>query len=631
MHRALPIHFRRDQVPLTALKLNIKTKMLLLLLVVAVLGATASIFTIVNTTREFIDEILPQKEALHDIETNSQLLFDKYHEYVIFPRESTLEQIADLRAKTINRVPSYLKTASNQREAIEFIKQIRASVISVDEAGKQIVDLVKLLEQNYPGDGSEQIIESNFTEAELLMNKAIRQLIEQGNFESDVKKSITELRTIKKLRVLLLELLEEFKEFLNNPTDEAVTKIRKLEILFQDATKIYQLEQQKSVQKSSSSERIISISRDLSGRIVNFVDNRDKLQETIVNLDIRSDELKIILEEILAFAAREEQELLEDALASIIATILVALIISFLCLYWGLSRLTAPISYLQSVMGRFGDGDLIERAKVSSHDELGQLALSFNSMADQLEKNAREQNIIVTQLEQKNTELERFTYTASHDLKSPLVTIKGFLGLLEKDLELKDQDRVQKDMLQITSAADKMSRLLDDLLEISRVGQVVNQPEIFTLNELSEEVLFLLQGAIAKSGAVIDFAANMPPVFADRRRIQEVLQNLLENAIKFSGDNNTPKISISAELKDNKVLCKVRDNGIGIEPRFQEVVFQLFDRLEVNVEGTGVGLALVQRIIELHDGEIWIESEGIGRGSLFCFTLPPAPENSNEN
>ena len=282
-------------------------------------------------------------------------------------------------------------------------------------------------------------------------------------------------------------------------------------------------------------------------------------------------------------------------------------------------------------MGRFGDGDLIERAKVSSHDELGQLALSFNSMADQLEKNAREQNIIVTQLEQKNTELERFTYTASHDLKSPLVTIKGFLGLLEKDLELKDQDRVQKDMLQITSAADKMSRLLDDLLEISRVGQVVNQPEIFTLNELSEEVLFLLQGAIAKSGAVIDFAANMPPVFADRRRIQEVLQNLLENAIKFSGDNNTPKISISAELQDNKVLCKVRDNGIGIEPRFQEVVFQLFDRLEVNVEGTGVGLALVQRIIELHDGEIWIESEGIGRGSLFCFTLPPAPENSNEN
>ena len=604
--------------------------MLLLLLVVAALGATVSILTIINTTREFIDEILPQNEALHDIETNSQLLIDKYHEYVIFPRESTLEQIADLRAKTLNRVPSYFKTASNQREAIKFIKQIRASVISVDEAGKQIVDLVKLLEQNYPGGGPEQIIKANFAEAELLLNKEIRQLIEQSNFESDVKKSITELRIIKRLRVLLLELLAEFHEFLINPNDEAVAKIRNLEIQLKDATKTYQLEQQNSVPKSSYSKKIISISKDLSDRIVGFVDNRDKLQETIVNLDIRSDELQIILEETLVFASREEQELLEDALLSIIVAILVALIISYLCLYWGLSRLTAPISYLQSVMGRFGEGNLIERASVDSQDELGQLALSFNTMADQLQKNVREQEIIVTQLEQKNTELERFTYTASHDLKSPLVTIKGFLGLLEKDLQVKDEDRVQKDMQQITSAADKMSSLLDDLLEISRVGQVVNQPEVFTLNELSEDALFLLQGAIEKSGAVIEFAADMPPVFADRRRIQEVMQNLLENAIKFSGEGNTPRISVSAELQDNKVLCKVKDNGIGIEPRYQDMVFGLFDRLEVSVEGTGVGLALSQRIIEMHDGDIWIESDGVGRGSLFCFTLPTVPENSNE-
>ena len=604
--------------------------MLLLLLVVAVLGAMVSILTIVSTTREFIDEIMPQNEAVRDIETNSRLLIDKYHEYVIFPRESTLEQIAELRAKTLNRVPSYLKTASNQHEAIELIKQVRASVIGVDEAGKQIVDLINLLGQNYPGDGPEQIIESNFAEAELLLNKEIRQLIEQDNFESEVNKSITELRTIKKLRVLLLELLAEFHDFLINPTDEAVMKIHNLEILFKDATKIYKLEQQKSVQKTAASQKLISIFGELSDLMAGFVNNRDKLQETIVNLDIQADELQIILGETQTFAAGAEQELLEDALISIIATILVTLIISYLCLYWGLSRLTAPISYLQSVMGRFGEGDLIERASVDSQDELGQLALSFNNMADQLQKNVREQEIIVTQLEQKNTELERFTYTVSHDLKSPLVTIKGFLGLLEKDLQVKDEDRVQKDMQQITSAADKMSSLLDDLLEISRVGQAVNEPEVFTLNELSEDALFLLQGAIEKSGAVIEFAADMPPIFADRRRIQEVMQNLLENAIKFSGAGNTPRVSVSADLQDNKVLCKVQDNGIGIEPRYQDMVFGLFDRLEVSVEGTGIGLALSQRIIEMHDGDIWIESDGGGRGSLFCFTLPTVPENSNE-
>ena len=99
-----------------------------------------------------------------------------------------------------------------------------------------------MLEQNYPGAGPEQIIEANFAEAELLLNKEIRQLIEQSNFESDVKKSITELRIIKRLRVLLLELLAEFHEFLINPNDEAVAKIRNLEIQLKDATKTYQLE-----------------------------------------------------------------------------------------------------------------------------------------------------------------------------------------------------------------------------------------------------------------------------------------------------------------------------------------------------------------------------------------------------
>ena len=108
------------------------------------------------------------------------------------------------------------------------------------------------------------------------------------------------------------------------------------------------------------------------------------------------------------------------------------------------------------------------------------------------------------------------------------------------------------------------------------------------------------------------------------------MQNLLENAIKFCGAGNTPEILVSAELQDNKVLCRVRDNGIGIDPRYQDMVFGLFDRLEVSVEGTGIGLALVKRIIEIHNGEIWIESDGVGRGALFCFTLPSAAEKSNE-
>ena len=462
------------------------------------------------------------------------------------------------------------------------------------------------------------------------MNQQIKQLIEQNDFELIVKKSLIELRTMKRLRVLLLELLAGFRAYLTNPADEFRVNIDMLEVSFKDAIIKLEFEQQKSARKDATAQKIIAISRQLTGKVAGYIDNRDQLKKTIVKLDLETEELEKTMEQAIAFAAQEEQEMLEDTLILIIITILATLVISYLCLYWGLSRLTAPISHMQSVMDKFGEGDLIQRASVDSQDEFGQLALAFNNMADQLHKNVRERETFVTQLEQKNTELERFTYTASHDLKSPLVTIKGFLGLLEKDLQVKDEDRVQKDMQQITYAADKMSSLLDDLLELSRIGQVINRPEVFTLNELSEDVLFLLQGAIEKSGAVIEFASDMPPVFADKSRIQEVMQNLLENAIKFSGEDNIPRIAVNAELQENKVLCQVQDNGIGIDSRYQDMIFGLFDRLEVNVEGTGIGLALAQRIIEMHGGEIWIESDGVGRGALFCFTLPTAAEKSNE-
>ena len=615
---------------MTALKLNIKSKMLLLLLAVAVVGGVASISAIVSATREFKNDILPQNKALLDIETNSQQLVAKYREYIIFPRDSTLEQVADLRAKTLSRVASYLKAASYQHDKKEFIEKIRTSVNRISEIGGDIVYLISLLEKNSEGEEIEKLVEANFAEAELLMNQQIKQLIEQNDFELIVKKSLIELRTMKRLRVLLLELLAGFRAYLTNPADEFRVNIDMLEVSFKDAIIKLEFEQQKSARKDATAQKIIAISRQLTGKVAGYIDNRDQLKKTIVKLDLETEELEKTMEQAIAFAAQEEQEMLEDTLILIIITILATLVISYLCLYWGLSRLTAPISHLQSVMDKFGEGDLIQRASVDSQDEFGQLALAFNNMADQLHKNVRERETFVTQLEQKNTELERFTYTASHDLKSPLVTIKGFLGLLEKDLQVKDEDRVQKDMQQITYAADKMSSLLDDLLELSRIGQVINRPEVFTLNELSEDVLFLLQGAIEKSGAVIEFASDMPPVFADKSRIQEVMQNLLENAIKFSGEDNIPRIAVNAELQENKVLCQVQDNGIGIDSRYQDMIFGLFDRLEVNVEGTGIGLALAQRIIEMHGGEIWIESDGVGRGALFCFTLPTAAEKSNE-
>jgi len=226
------------------------------------------------------------------------------------------------------------------------------------------------------------------------------------------------------------------------------------------------------------------------------------------------------------------------------------------------------------------------------------------------------------QLEAKNEELERFAYTVSHDLKSPLVTIRGFLGLLKKDIATDDQQRMQRDFDQIINATDKMQRLLDELLRLSRVGRSAHVSETVSLAELADEAVALVSGHIAEGGVEVKVLPDLPVVLGDRVRLTEVFQNLIANAVKYMGDQTEPRIEIGARSTDAEVVCFVRDNGMGIDPRYHEKVFGLFERLDASNEGTGIGLALVKRIIEVHGGRVWVESEGRGQGSTFLFTLP---------
>jgi len=225
-------------------------------------------------------------------------------------------------------------------------------------------------------------------------------------------------------------------------------------------------------------------------------------------------------------------------------------------------------------------------------------------------------------LEEKNAEMERFVYTVSHDLKSPLITIQGFLGLLEKDAIKGETKRLHGDVEQIQKAARQMQELLGDLLEISRIGRMVNLPEKVSFNELAQEAVELLDGQIKKYGARVDVAPDLPVLFGDRKRLLEVVQNLIDNALKFMGEQATPHIEIGSRREKGENICYVKDNGIGIEPRFHKKVFELFERLNPAVEGTGIGLAIAKRIIDLEGGRLWIESEGEGKGSTFCFVLP---------
>ena len=234
-----------------------------------------------------------------------------------------------------------------------------------------------------------------------------------------------------------------------------------------------------------------------------------------------------------------------------------------------------------------------------------------------------EREELIAELEAKNAELERFTYTVSHDLKSPLVTIKGFLGLLQQDVAKGDAQRVERDIEQITSAADKMAQLLSELLELSRIGRLMNPPEAVGLSDLVSEAAAMVAGQLIARGVSVEIDPAMPAVHGDRVRLLEVFQNLIGNAAKFMGDQAEPRIEIGAQQHDDEVTCFVRDNGIGIDPKYHENVFGLFNRLNYHAEGTGIGLTLVRRIVEVHGGKIWIESEGLGQGTTFYFTLLP--------
>ena len=252
----------------------------------------------------------------------------------------------------------------------------------------------------------------------------------------------------------------------------------------------------------------------------------------------------------------------------------------------------------------------------------------FSTFTDITERKRveRERGLLIKELEAKNTRLERFAYTVSHELKSPLVTIAGFTGMLRQDLARGDAQRSESSFTQIERATETMSLLLEDLLKLARIGHVENTHEAVSLTDLARDASRHLQFEERARNIEIDIDPDMPTVMGDRPRLLEVMQNLIENAVKFSAGIPQAKVSVRAELRDGEVVCSVQDNGRGIAPEYHERIFNLFERLDQVVEGTGVGLALVRGIVESHNGRVWIESDGEGTGCKFYFSLPAQAE-----
>lgn len=224
-------------------------------------------------------------------------------------------------------------------------------------------------------------------------------------------------------------------------------------------------------------------------------------------------------------------------------------------------------------------------------------------------------------LEAKNEELGQFAYIASHDLQEPLVTVKGYLSLLEEDYHEQFDEDGKFYLNTISSAIYRMSNLVKDLLDYSRIGK---QKELVEENteEIAKIVVKDLAAQIKETGAQISFG-KLPTIFVYSTEFRQLLQNLISNGIKFQQKGNQPVIAIKAERQNNFWRFEVTDNGIGISKEQEQKIFMIFKRLhsKSSYEGTGIGLATCQKIAELHGGEIGVNST-IGVGSTFYFTIP---------
>jgi PAS domain S-box-containing protein len=271
------------------------------------------------------------------------------------------------------------------------------------------------------------------------------------------------------------------------------------------------------------------------------------------------------------------------------------------------------------------DGTLINVHTAVSIIKQGGRAIGFVIARNVTERKRAEdeRERLQKESEAKKAELERLIYTISHDLRAPLVTLQGFVNMLREDLEQNEREKAENNLKYIEKAATKMEKLLNDTLQLSRIGLITSPPKDLPFGDIVEDALEQIAEQIKSSGVEVSVAENFPEVHVDQMQIAEVLVNLIVNSINYRSEHSRQKIEIGSRVDGGEPVFFVRDNGIGIDMSQHEKVFELFFRVDSRGEGTGAGLAIVKRIIEVHGGRVWIESEK-GKGCTVCFTLPIA-------
>ena len=301
--------------------------------------------------------------------------------------------------------------------------------------------------------------------------------------------------------------------------------------------------------------------------------------------------------------------------------------------------MSRPIKELTKTSRIIAQGDFSARAKVRAQDEIGTLALSFNQMTDKLV----EAKAIVEQkkaeleeqhklLAEANRELDSFTHTVSHDLQAPLRGVASFATFLEEDYKDKLDGDALEYIREIRAGTTRMGNLIRDLLTLSRISRIKNPFERIDINTIVNEVLKRIEFDIKKHNVAMKVNTMMPTIVCDRIKLTEVFLNLINNAIKFSSKmDKQPVVEVGYTEEEDAHKFFVKDNGIGIDPKYHEKVFGIFQRLHSvdEYEGSGAGLGIVKKVMDDHKGRVWIESAA-GQGTTFFFTIPQSLQVSTQ-